>query len=288
MISDILPIGILQAIIERGLIYALVIIGVYLTSRIIAFDDLTVEGSFGLGGALTAASLIYGLNIWATMPLVFIAGALAGCITGFLHTKLGFNNLISGIVVTTGLFSITLALASANVSIVNAATLFGAIPTIAAPLKYILILLPINLAIIWTLRRFLASEIGFLIQAVGDNPQMLTNLGKSIATYKITALMISNALTALAGSLFVQYVGYFSIWSNVGLLITALAGLILAQIFSSGLGIGIILGSIAYQMIIALSFELNIGQEWNKLITAILIILLLSLNSSKFLTRARK
>ena len=121
----------------------------------------------------------------------------------------------------------------------------------------------------------LKTEVGFLLQAVGDAPQMLTNAGKNADAYVILGLIVSNALAALAGGLFVNYLGYFSIWSTVGILIVGLAGMMIAQAFSMHFSLFLFVGAIAYQAIIALTFELQLDQDWNKLITACLIVVLI-------------
>ena len=200
---------IIQGIIERGLIFSISVMAIYITSRIIRFDDLSVEGSFGLGGALMALLLTRNIHWLIAFPLIIAAGAVAGLATGLLHTKLKLNNLISGIVVTTGLFSINLKIAGSNMVLGNKATLFDLIPA-AASMK-IIILLPVICGLLLIIKWFLNTECGFLFKAVGDNAQMLTNLGKNADTYTIAALMLANGLTAFAGALFVQYVGYFSI-----------------------------------------------------------------------------
>jgi putative ABC transport system permease protein len=266
---------IIQGIIERGLIFSISVMAIYITSRIIRFDDLSVEGSFGLGGALMALLLTRNIPWAIALPLVTIAGAIAGLATGLLHTKLKLNNLISGIVVTTALFSINLKIAGSNMVLGSKSTLFDLIPN-AASIK-IIVLLPVICALLLIIRWFLHTECGFLFKAVGDNPQMLTNLGKNAHTYVIAALMLANGLTAFAGALFVQYVGYFSIWSSVGILIIALAGLILSETLGQQFGFNLLIGAIVYQAIIAATFEFNVDPEWNKLITALLIILMIAL-----------
>src|SRR5690349_5934469 len=115
---------IIQGIIERGLIFALCVMSMYLTSRIIRFDDLSLEGSFGLGGAVMALLLSKNIAWWLAFPCVILSGAIAGLATGLLHTKLKLNNLISGIVVMTALFSINLKIAGSNMVLSNKATLF--------------------------------------------------------------------------------------------------------------------------------------------------------------------
>jgi putative ABC transport system permease protein len=273
MMSELL---IMQGIIERGLIFSVCIMAIYLTSRIIKFDDLSLEGSFGLGGATMALLLSNNAPWFIALPLVMISGAIAGLATGLLHTKLKLNNLISGIVVTTALFSINLKIAGSNMVVGSKSTIFNTLSPDMIHLK-IIVLLPLITLLLLTMKWLLNTEYGFLFYAVGDNPQMLTNLGKDPHRYIIGALMISNALTALSGALFVQYVGYFSIWASVGILIIALAGLILSEAISPKFSTNIIIGAIIYQAIITATFEFNVDPEWNKLITAFLIIVMIIL-----------
>jgi putative ABC transport system permease protein len=182
-------------------------------------------------------------------------------------------------VVTTGLFSITLKIAGSNMSLAGKSTIFNqGLPACLMPYQSLMVLIAISFSIFYAIDWLLTTEIGFLLRAVGDSPQMLTNVGKSVDLYIIVGLCISNMFAALSGALFVQYTGYFSIWSNVGVLIIGLAGMILAQTFSSSFGPTLLLGSIAYQIIIALTFEMQLNQDWNKLITALLIVLLIVIN----------
>lgn len=266
---------IIQGIIERGLIFSITVMAIYVTTRIIRFDDLSVEGSFGLGGALMALLLTKNIFWLPALLVVISAGALAGLATGLLHTKLHLNNLISGIVVTTALFSINLKIAGANMILGNKSTLFDIVSGMSN--MKIIILLPLITGLLLLIKWFLQTECGYLLNAVGDNPQMLTNLGKNADTYTIAALMLANGLTAFAGAIFVQYVGYFSIWSSVGILIIALAGLILSETLGRAFGFNLLIGAILYQAIIAATFEFNVDPEWNKLITALLIVLMITL-----------
>lgn len=264
-----------QGIIERGLLFGIVVLSVYVSSRLISFDNLSVEGAFGLGGALTALLLKYGINPWITLLASLLAGACTGVATGLLSTKLKLNNLISGIVVTTGLFSITLKVGGSNMIINKGTTVFKSLSFIPSYLQTLVMLSLITLALFFVLKWFLTTEIGFLLRSVGDAPQMLTNLGKSVDGYITFGLVISNALAALSGALFVHYAGYFSIWANIGVLIIGLAGMILAETISKSFGLSLIVGSIIYQALIALTFECNINQDWNKLVTATLIVVLI-------------
>jgi putative ABC transport system permease protein len=271
---------ILQGVIERGLIFGFIVAAVYLSSRLIKFDNLAVEGAFGLGGALTAVLINWDINAWVALAGAIIIGACSGIMTGLLNTKLKLNNLISGIVVTTGLFSITLKIAGSNLSLIGKPTIFTLMPAIFTPCQSLVLLIILSFLFFIIIKWFLTTEIGFLLIAAGDTPQMLTNVGKSVHDYIILGLSISNALAALSGALFVQYTGYFSIWTSVGVLIIGLAGMILAQTVGSGFGFILLLGSVAYQAIITLTFELQLDQDWNKLITALLIVFLIIIKQS--------
>ena len=267
-------------IVEQGLIYSLVVIAVFLTSRVIRFDDLTVEGSFGFGGALASLVFLFDLSPWLTLPIASIGGATSGLLTGLLHTRLKINNLISGLVVTTGLFSIALKLAGSNVVLAESATLFGTLPPLPA-------LAAVAIGSWFAVSLLLRSEVGLLLKTVGGNPQMLTNLGRDVAHYKILALMVANTLTALAGALFTQWCGFFSITANVGTLIIGLAGLILGETMRLGCGWCLIAGAIVYQALFALTVEMQLSPVWNNLIKAALIIILIQLQSGRQLQRCR-
>lgn len=264
-----------QGIMERGLVFGIVVMAVYLSSRLISFDNLSVEGAFGIGGALTALLIKCGVNPWLALAASMGAGAATGLITGLLATQLRLNNLISGIVVTTGLFSITLKIGGSNLVINKAHTIFKSLSFLPAHGQTLLVLIALTLTLFCIITWFLTTEVGYLLKAVGDTPQMLTNLGKSVHGYITFGLVLSNALAALSGALFVQYTGYFSIWANIGILIIGLAGMILAETMHKGFSLFLIVGSILYQLLIALTFEFQLNQDWNKLVTATFIVLLI-------------
>ncbi len=260
-------------VLTQGLIYSLVAMAVYLTSRIIRFDDLTVEGSFGIGGAIAGQILLMHCHPLFTLLAAPLVGALAGLATGLLHNKLGMNNLISGIVVTTALFSLCLATVGANVSFMDNATVLS-----SQPLIVLLVIAALTLIGIGYLLR---SQLGFLLRALGENPHMLTHLGKSQQGYQIGALMLANALTATAGALFVQLTGFYSITGNVGTLVIGLSSLILGEVLVSRSIIKVLIGAILYQAVFALTLELQVAPQWNNLIKAGLIIFLIALQQKR-------
>jgi len=188
----------LQGILERSLIFSLVVAAVHISSRIIKFDDLSIEGSFGAGGAVIAMCLHNNISLLIGIPLALLSGALCGLATGLLNTKLKLNNLISGIVVTTALFSINLKIASSNLPLLHVTTLFDYLEQPLGSMKFLAVLIPIVSLVIIGITWLLKSEIGFLLFAVGTNPQMLINIGKNVHVYKVSGLILSNTLSALA------------------------------------------------------------------------------------------
>lgn len=260
---------IMSTAIAQGLIYSLPVMAVYLSSRVITFDDLTVEGSFGIGGAAFIAAILFDWSAWITIPVVIGAGALSGAMTGFLHNHLKMNNLICGIVVTTGLFSICLNLAGANASLPA--------NEVGVSIASLIAISVLTLAAIVFLMK---SEVGSLMRVLGKNPQLLERLGKNAATYRIGVLALANALTALAGALFVKWTGYFSIFGNVGTMVIALASLMIGEALSRKLGWSLIVGAILYQMLFSLVIEFELPPSWNSLIKAGLIVGLMALRRS--------
>jgi putative ABC transport system permease protein len=274
-------------IIQQGLIYSLVVLAVYISSRVIQFDDLTTEGSFGLGGAITAILTVSNMPSLVTLPIAMLGGASAGILTGVLHTKLKMNNLISGLVTTTGIFSICLKLARSNLPLPYHCSIFDVTAFCETPIFSIALLGLVALLAYLGLKILLLSEIGLILRAVGNNPQIVVTLGKNVDNYKILGLAISNSLTALSGALFVQWSGFFSITGNVGTLVIGLAGLILAEMINPRFSIAMIFGAIVYQAIFAVTIELELEPMWNNLIKAVIIVILTQIKPCKNLNLQR-
>ena len=185
---------------EQGLLFALVAIGVYITYKILDFPDLSVDGTFPLGASISAAMLINGVNPWVTIVVATLGGACAGAITGFLHVKLKISNLMSGILVMMGLYSVNLRImGKSNISLFNTNYIFKS-PFI----NPILIILAIVVIVKVILDLFLKTKTGFLLIAVGDNDQVVSSLGVNKNLVKVLGLSISNALVALSGALTAQ------------------------------------------------------------------------------------
>lgn len=261
---------------EMGALYTLVVIAAWLTSTLLNYDDLSLEASFGLGGALQARLLLWGLSPLYTPFCIFFAGIISGLMTGILHTVLGLNNVLTGIIMVTAFFSINMFVGTINLSILQYGSLFNALPTIPYMGTKAVILVAIALSFIIFICWLLSTQIGFLMRATGSNPLLVTSLGKSPRRYFMLSLILAHAIVALAGALFVQYTGYFSLWSSTGILVAALTGLVIARSLSSRFGIELLLGACIYQTIIATSLSLHIAPEWSRFVTASLLVLLMA------------
>ena len=257
------------------MIYSLVAIGVYITFKIIDFPDLTVDGSFTLGAAVSSSMIYAGFDPYFATFIAILAGGLAGIITGYLNVRWDILGLLAGILTMTALYSINLRIMGRpNIAIIDSVTVFGDWPIIG-------VILFVTIVAILILTRFFASEFGLAIRAVGINPKVSSAYGIRVGVMKIAALSISNGIVALAGSLFAQSQGFADISMGTGTIIVGLASVIIGEalvnperVWSSLLTCAV--GSILYR--IAIAFALNahdIGLEASDLnmITALLVAL---------------
>ena len=213
--------------IEQGLLFALVAIGVYITYKILDFPDLSVDGTFPLGAAISAALLVKGVNPWITILVATIGGAIAGSIKGFLHVKLKISNLMSGILVMIGLYSINLRImGKANTPLFSTNHIFK-----NTSINSIFIILAIVIVVKALLDLFLKTKAGFLLVAVGDNEQVVSALGINKNIIKVMGLMISNGLVALAGALTAQHQGFADVIMGQGTVVMGLAAVIIRSIY---------------------------------------------------------
>lgn len=221
-------------IFEQGLIYGILALGVYITYKILDFPDLTVDGSFPLGGAVTALLITKGINPYLSLLAAFLAGALAGVCTGLIHVKGKVRDLLSGIIMMTALWTINLYIAgTSNVPLFSQDSIFkndwiqGIMPE--ALQSYITLILALVLAAISKilLDLYLKTKSGYLLRAVGDNDVLVTSLAKDQGNVKIVGLAIANGLVALAGSAFCQEERVFEISMGTGAIVIGLASVII-------------------------------------------------------------
>ncbi|MDC0864684.1 ABC transporter permease [Rickettsiaceae bacterium] len=261
--------------IEIGLIYSLVAIGVYITFKVIDFPDLTVDGSFTIGAAVSSSMIFAGYDPYSSTVMSILAGGCAGAITGYLNVRWNILGLLAGILTMTALYSINLRIMGRpNIAIIDSTTIFG-------DWSIIVVTLLITFFTVLFLHRFFVSEFGLAIRAVGINPKVSSTYGIKVGSMKIIALSMSNGIVALAGSLFAQSQGFADISMGTGTIIVGLASVIIGEalihpkfIWTSLLTCAV--GSILYR--IAIAFALNahdIGLEASdlNLITALLVAL---------------
>ncbi len=295
----------LLGVLEEGLIYAVMALGVYITYKILDFPDLSVDSTFPLGAALTASALLAGVNPALTLFFSFAAGALAGCATGLIHVKLKVRDLLSGIIVMTGLYSLNLRIAGgrANVPVFTQDTIFenpflaDHVPGGLAPYAAVLILLLITAVCKVLLDLYLNTRSGYLLRAVGDNESLVTSLAKDKGTVKIVGLAIANGFSSLAGSVYCQHKGFFEISVGTGTIVIGLASVIIGiQLlcpengvsFLTRLGLphvrpttAVIVGSIVYKACISLAISMGMEANDLKLITSLLFLVILVVSTER-------
>lgn len=265
----------LISILEQSFILGIMVFGVYITYKVLNFPDLSTDGSFTLGGAIVATLLINDVNPSLSIILSGIGGALAGALTGVLHTKFKITNILSGILVMTALYSINLrVMGKSNIPLFSIDNIFG---YFEGEYSNTLLLVTIVLFLILILTFFFKTKFGFLIRVLGDNEHLITTLGISTERLKIVGLALGNFLVAISGALFAQYQGFSDVGMGVGIVIIGLASIILGEILCSKATlisplIAVIIGSFFYRVIISLSLSAGLQATDLKLLTAVIII----------------
>ena len=280
------------SIAEQGLIYGILALGVYSTYKILDFPDLTVDGSFPLGAAITAAFITRGMNPYLTLPLSFLAGVLAGICTGLIHVKCRVRDLLSGIIMMTALWTINLYIAgTANVPLFSQETIFknewisGVIPAGIAPYGTVIIILVVAAVCKVLLDLYLKTKSGYLLRAVGDNDMVVTALAKDQGNVKILGLALANGLVSLAGCVFAQEERVFEISMGTGAIVIGLASVIIGTSLFKKLTAfkattAVIIGSIIYKACVAAALR-NFEPQAMKLITAVLFLVILVISMER-------
>lgn len=295
--------GLIIGALELGGIYAVMAVGIYITYKILDFPDLTVDGSFPLGGAITSVMLAKGFGTGFTMLTVMIAGALAGLCTGFIHVKCKVRDLLSGIIVMTALYSVNfIIVGKANMPVTNATptvfsndlilSLFGNKANQDAPLYFmrdyrmIIILVIFIIAVKLLVDLFLKTKCGYLLRATGDNPSVVATLAKNSGNMKILGLVIAHVFVALSGSLFCQYNKAFNLTDGTGKVVIGLAAVIIGiNIFGRIKFLkpttAVVIGSVIYTACVAIALK-QFDSNVKNLVTAILFLIVLVLGQQKF------
>lgn len=276
----------LLSTVGQGLQWSVMALGVFLTFRVLDVADLSVEGSFPLGAAVAAASLVGGLGIPAALALALLAGGLAGAVTGVLTTQLRIPALLSGILTMIGLYSVNLhVMGKSNIGLLREDTLFTVVESglglgVAESGLVVggVFALVVAVVIYW----FFGTELGTAVRATGFNPQMARAQGVNTNSMVVLGLVISNALVALSGAMVAQANGFADVGMGVGTIVIGLASVIIGEVligrpsFKVSL-IAVVVGSIIYRLVIALVLELGMPPNDLKLFTAALVALALSL-----------
>lgn len=282
----------LVTIIEQGLIYGILGLGVYITYKILDFPDLTVDGSFPLGAAVTAALITRGVNPYITLPAAFLAGALAGICTGLIHVKGKVRDLLSGIIMMTALWTINLYIAgTSNVPLFSQDSIFKnemvekVVPEGLKSYSTLLIILILTLICKLLLDLYLKTKSGYLLRAVGDNPVLVTSLAKDQGNVKILGLALANGLVSFAGCIFAQEERVFEISMGTGAIVIGLASVIIGTSIFKRVSIlktttAVLIGSIIYKACVAVALR-NFEPQAMKLITAVLFLIILIISMER-------
>ncbi len=287
--------SIILGILEEGLIYAILALGVYITYSILDFPDLSVDSTFPMGAAVTAALLLAGVPAPAALGISFVCGVLAGIVTGLIHVKLKVVDLLSGIIVMTGLYSINLAIAGgANLAFFGQDTIFEnglTAPLLSSPagdFTVTIISFVVVMAVKLLLDAYLKTRSGYLLRAAGDNDTLVTSLAKDKGTVKIIGLALANGLVSLSGSVYCQKQGFFEISTGTGSIVIGLASVIIGtKLFKRASFLktttAVIIGSILYKACIAAAMAIGIFKtSYMKFVTAALFLIILVIsNQSK-------
>ncbi|NLV47962.1 MAG: ABC transporter permease [Clostridiaceae bacterium] len=276
---------IIQSAISQGILWGIMALGVYITFRVLNFADLTVDGSFALGGALSAVLIRSGVHPLLAVLIAMIGGLAAGFCTGFLNTKLRIPGLLASILTQIALYSINLRImGSPNLSLLRIDTLFTSLADIGFPERWVTMALALvfTAAVIALMYWFFGTEIGSAIRATGNNPMMIRALGVHTDTTTILGLVFGNGLVALSGGLIAQQQGYGDIGMGTGAIVIGLAAIIIGEVLFPQTNFmlrltGVIVGAVVYRIVIALVLKMGLRSTDMKLFTAILVALALYL-----------
>lgn len=277
----------IQGAASQGVLWGIMALGLYITFKVLDFADLTVDGSFALGGAVSAVLLVNGWNPFLSLLIAFLAGGISGVVTGLLHTKLEIPGILAGILTMIALYSINIRImGQANTPLLGVDTimvkleiLLGIDRTMSSLITGIVFSVVIIMILYW----FFGTELGSVIRATGNNERMVRAQGVNTDNMKIVGLMLSNALVALSGAMVAQSQGYGDVGMGTGTIVIGLASIIIGEVifgvrFSFWYRLmSVVFGSIIYRIIIAVVLQLGLKSTDLKLLTAIIVALALAL-----------
>ena len=296
-----------QGIVIEGLVYGIMALAVFITFRVLDFADMTVDGSFPLGGAVMAVLLTAGVNPFLAIAVAFLAGCGAGAITAVIHSKLKIPGLLAGILTMTILYSINLRVLGnrANLSLLKAHTLFDSIREIAKPfmsgdIAILLFLIAAVAVILVIVDIFFHTDFGVTLGALGSNPQMITSQAMNPEVLKLVGICVSNGLVGISGAFACMYQGFADVNSGTGTVVAGLASLMIGEFLVKSnrievLTFRVMLGSILYRAIMyagrTYGYVIHLTANDLKLITGVLIVACLIVSkygNGKFFKKAER
>ena len=273
---------------ELGIIYAIMALGVFISFRTLNMPDLTVDGSFVSGAAVSAVMCTQHAPFLGLL-LAFVAGCAAGCITALLHTKLRIQPLLSGILTMLALYSLNLKIMSnrANIPLINVKTIFSGLESVLGSdygkIVVAMIILAVTVVLLYL---FLKTKLGFVLRATGDNAQMVRALGVNTDFTVLLGLAVSNGLVGLSGAIIAQDQSFVDISMGTGMVVIGLASVIVGEVIFGTATLrrrllAVILGAILYRLVIAIALELGMPSQDLKLVSAAIVALALSMSTIK-------
>ena len=271
----------IEGAISQGVLWGLMTLGVYITFKILNFADMTVDGSFALGGAVSAILIVKGMNPWLSLIPAILTGMVAGGITGILHTKIKIPEILAGILTMIALYSINIRImGQANTSLLGESTVISILNgMIGASTNTLALVIGVivSIIVIAILYWFFGTEVGSALRATGNNEYMVRALGANKDVMKIIGLMLGNGLVALSGAFVAQSQGYADVGMGQGTIVIGLASIIIGEVvfgnrfnFAYKLA-AVVGGSIIYRIIIAVVLQLGMKSTDLKLLTAIIV-----------------
>jgi putative tryptophan/tyrosine transport system permease protein len=261
--------------------------GIFITMKVFNIPDITTDGSYTLGAVVTAVLLSSHWNALAVLPVCMLAGAVAGTCTGLIHTKLRIDALLAGILVMTGLYSVNLIiLGRSNVPLINIHTVFNTLSLFSTDLyNQLFVALVMIILLVFLLRYLLLTDFGIAMRATGNNPVMTQSMGINNDIIKIIGLAMANALTALSGFLVAQYQNFTDINMGIGIVITGLGSVLIADALRIWLNVThiglqilfVLAGSLLFQLVLAFTLAMGIDPNFLKLVTAVFVLLIVAL-----------
>ncbi|TGE33639.1 ABC transporter permease [Desulfosporosinus sp. Sb-LF] len=275
---------VLQGSFELGIIYAIMALGVFISFRTLNMPDLSVDGSFVLGAAVSAVMSSNG-HPFLSLGIAFLAGCGAGCITALLHTKLKIQPLLAGILTMLALYSLNLKVMGgrANIPLMNKATVFNVLEkTALGDYSKLIFSLAVLLLMLLLLFLFLNTRLGFVLRATGDNDHMVRALGVNTDSVILMGLALSNGLVALSGALIAQSQSFVDVGMGIGMVVIGLASVIIGEVVFGTKTllrrlIAVVLGSILYRLIIAFALEIGMPPTDLKLVSAVIVALAMAM-----------